>query len=180
MVRRLAPSKGEEEAKRLAKEHIKSTIDIGHMNLWRQHMERKEGETDKEFDKRFNNWAIGKVKDLHKAGVLGHFHIADNFGYDDEHLTPGRGNAPIKEFIQLLEKEGYKDFIVEGGSFNFQTTLPDALTYFGSPVYSVGMGGGRFNQFHQTHFGYQAPPLYIVGAYSPTNEWKLWSEVPIE
>jgi len=179
MIKRLTPSKGKDEAEKLAQQHIKSTIDIGHLNLWRQHMERKEGENDKEFDNRFNKWAMSEIKKLHKAGVLGHFHIADNFGYDDEHLTPGRGNAPIKEFVQMLEKEGYKDFVVEGGSFNFQTALADSLSYFGSPVYSLPTGQ-RFNQVHQAHFGYQAPPNYIVGAYSPTNEWSLWSQVPLE
>ena len=35
-------------------------------------------------------------------------------------------------------------------------------------------------QFHQAHFGYGAPSNYIVGAYAPSNEWKLWSEVPFE
>ena len=140
-------------------------------------------ESDEQFDKRFAKGAVKKVEALHKADALGHIHLTDNFGYDDEHIDIGKGNAPIKEIMTFLRDKGYNDFIIEPGSFNPTTAMPEAWAYFGSPVYSVPMGGsggghpGRFSQVHKGHFGYDAPPLYIVGAYAPTNEWKLWSEV---
>jgi sugar phosphate isomerase/epimerase len=102
--------KSEAEAKKLAKQHIKSTIDIGHLNLWRQHFVGKQGESEDQRNKRFNQWAIKKTKDMIDAGIVGHIHIADNMGWDDEHLTPGEGNAPIKEFVAEMEKAGIKDF----------------------------------------------------------------------
>ena len=187
MISRLSPSMGRKKAEELAKRHIKSTIDIGHLNLWKSHLQRKTDEngnvteSDAEFDKRFSNWAMEKVKKLHKAEALGHIHLADNFGYDDEHLSIGKGNAPIKEFVQFMKDEGYDDFIVEAGSFNAQTTLAHAWSQLGSPVYSLGFGHPRtFTGVHQADFGYQSPPFYIVGSYSPSNEWKLWSEIPLE
>ncbi len=173
--------KSEGEAKKLAAQHIKSTIDIGHLNLWRQHFVAKKGESEESRSKRFNEWAIAKTKDMIKAGVVGHVHIADNLGWDDEHLTPGEGNAPIREFVKELEKAGYKDFIVEPGSFNPMRALPDSWKYFGSPIYSAGTPQFRpAGEFREAHFGYAGPSLYVVGAYSPSNDWKLWSEVPME
>lgn len=173
--------KSAEEAKDLAKRHIKSTIDIGHLNLWRTHFVARPGESEAAKDRRFNKWAIDKTKEMINAGIIGHLHIADNLGWDDEHLTPGEGNAPIREFVKEMEKAGYKDFIIEPGSFNANRALPETLKYLGSPVYSVGTPMMRpMGSFREAHFGYGAPSNYIVGAYSPSNEWKLWSEVPLE
>jgi len=173
--------KSEEEAKKLAAQHIKSTIDIGHLNLWRQHFVAKQGESDEARNRRFNKWAIKKTKEMIDAGIVGHVHIADNMGWDDEHLTPGEGNAPIREFVKEMEKAGIKDFIVEPGSFNPLRALPDTWRYFGSPVYAAGTPfAAPAGRWRERHFGYGGPSLYIVGAYSPSNDWKLWSEVPME
>ena len=167
------------EAADLAKKHIQATLDIGHMNLWRQHFERKEGESIEEKDARFNKWIIEETEKLAKEGIVGHVHLTDNFGYDDEHITPGEGNVPMKEFIDKMQKAGMDDFIAEAGSFNGETVMHDTWALVNGPVYSFARGPG-FKQFHEAHFGYAGPPNYIVGAYSPSNEWKLWSEVPLE
>lgn len=173
--------KSKEEAEKLAKQHIKATIDIGHLNLWRQHFKAKPGESEEARNKRFNKWVIEKTKKMIKKGVIGHVHIADNLGWDDEHLTPGEGNAPIREFVKELEKAGFKDFIIEPGSFNPLRALPDTWRYFGSPIYAAGTPQALpMGRWREAHFGYAGPSNYIVGAYSPSNEWKLWSEVPME
>jgi sugar phosphate isomerase/epimerase len=173
--------KDAEEAKKIAATHIKSTIDIGHLNLWRQHFVARPGESDASRNKRFNEWAVQKTKEMIDAGIVGHVHVADNLGWDDEHLIPGEGNAPIREFVKELEKAGVKDFIIEPGSFHPVRTLPDTLRHLGSPIYAAGTPFARpMGQFWQAHFGYSAPSMYIVGAYSPSNEWRLWSEVPLE
>lgn len=185
MQKRLVEMRGmsKEEAARKAQQHIKSTIDIGHLNLWRQHFVAKPGESHEARDKRFNKWAINWTKKMIDEGIVGHLHIADNFGYDDEHVTPGEGNAPIREFIREMEKAGIKDFIVEPGSFNSNRAMIDTMRHLGSPIVSSYMPGEwnpTMGQVRWTQFGYQAPSFYIVGAYSPSNEWKLWSEVPLE
>jgi len=169
----------EEEAKRRAKEHIKATLDIGHFNLWRQHFVKKPGETPEERNKRFNKWLLKQTKKLAEEGILGHVHLTDNFGYDDEHLTPGEGNVPMKEFIKNMEEAGLKDFIVEAGSYNTLTALPDTWALMGSPIYTTARTP-TFRSMHLQHFGYHNPATYIVGAYAPSNEWRLWSEVPME
>ncbi len=183
MAARLMEQRGKskEEAAKLASQHIKSTIDIGHLNLWRQHFIANPGESEESRNKRFNQWAIQKTKEMLKAGIVGHIHISDNMGWDDEHVTPGEGNAPIREFVKEMEKAGIKDFIVEPGSFNPLRILPATLKYLGSPIYAAGTSFARpMSHFREAHFGYSAPSNYIVGAYSPSNEWKLWSEVPLE
>ncbi len=162
---------GEEEAKTKAQDHIKATFDTGHMNEWRQHFKGDE--------KEFNKWYLNQVQKMIDKKIIGHIHLTDNWGYDDEHLTPGQGNTPNKEVVKMLEKAGFKDFITEAGSFNANTILSDTLAEFGSPVYALGRGIS-FGKVRNAHFGYAAPPNYIVGAYSPSNDFKLWSEVPLE
>jgi len=164
----------EQEAKQKAETHIKATLDTGHLNEWRQHYKG----TEKEFKK----WYLDQVQKMVDKKILGHVHLTDNWGYDDEHLTPGQGNTPNKEVFAMLEKAGFKDFITEVGSFNANTILPDTLAEFGSPVYAVGrnMPIRSMGRFRHGHFGYAAPSNYIVGAYAPSNDFRLWSEVPLE
>jgi hypothetical protein len=169
----------EDEAKRKSKEHIKATLDVGHFNLWRQHLQANEGESPADRDKRFNKWLLEETKKLAKDGIIGHIHLADNFGYDDEHLTPGEGNVPMKEFIKSMEEAGLKDFIAEAGSFNTASIMPDTWAMMGSPIYGTTRAP-TFRSLHEQHFGYHNPSTYIVGAYAPSNEWRLWSEVPLE
>ncbi|MFH0870580.1 MAG: TIM barrel protein [archaeon] len=168
-----------DQAKDMAKQHIKATLDIGHFNTWRHKFIARDGETPEKRDERFNRWMLDQTEKLAKDGLLGHIHLSDNFGYDDEHLTPGEGNVPLKEFVKRMEAAGMKDLIVEPGSFNGQRTLSETLSNLGSPVYSFGRTP-TMRGFHEQHFGYHNPSVYIVGAYAPSNEWHLWSEVPFE
>lgn len=173
---------GEDAARKAAVDHIKSTLDIGHLNMWKKHLRRNEGESDDAFHKRFENWAMGKVKQLHEKKVLGHIHLTDNLGYNDEHLTPGQGNAPIKPIMEFLAKNGYKDFIAEIGSFNANTILGDTWTFLGAEHFqrSSQFGQQGFRDLQSRHFGGYAPPTFIYGAYAPSNEFTLWSQVPLE
>jgi len=177
---RMLQTKGysKQEAEDMAKTHIKGTLDTGHFNTWRKYWQAAPNESPQEAEKKFEKWYLDETEKLAKEGIIGHIHMTDNFGYDDEHLTPGQGNIPFKEFMKRMEKAGIKDFIVERGSDN-PMALQDTLSEFGSPVYSLGR---RFNMsnLRNAHFGYAAPANYIVGAYAPSNEWRLWSEVPLE
>lgn len=168
-----------EEAKKLAKEHIKGTLDIGHMNMYRYYFQPKEGEKPEETEKRFNKWMLDEAEKLVKDGIVGHIHLSDNFGYDDEHLTPGQGNIPMKEFLKRMEKHGINDLIVETGSFNISTAQHDTMGLIGSPVFGTNRRM-RQNNLNQGHFGYNAPGFFIAGAYVPSNDWKFWSDVPLE
>lgn len=168
-----------------AKKHIRATLDIGHMNMWRQHFDPRDEkgnsiyETSEEREKAFEKWMLEQTEKLAKDGIVGHVHLTDNFGYGDEHVTPGQGNVPFKEFMKRMEKAGMKDMIVEPGSYNITTSMYDVLSMVGSPIYGVGRLP-RFNQIQHQHFGYNAPPFFIAGAYAPSLDWKPWTEVPLE
>jgi hypothetical protein len=168
------------QAKKEAEKYIKATVDIGHMNLFRQFFQGKEGESVINRNKRFDKWILDETEKLAKEGILGHIHVTDNFGFDDEHITPGQGNVPMKEFLKRMANANIKDFIVEAGSFNGQTAMPDTWNLIGSPVYGVSAPPRTWRGVHHGQFGYQNPAQYIVGSYAPSNEWVLWSEVPME
>ncbi|MEK6964545.1 MAG: hypothetical protein AABX70_09085 [Nanoarchaeota archaeon] len=169
----------EQEAKERSQMHIKATIDVGHLNMWRQHWQATPGQKPEDRDKDFNKWMVREMKKLADKKVLGHIHLSDNLGFDDEHLTPGTGNVPIKDLVEDLVKAGIKDFIIEPGSFNATTVVHDTFALLGSPVYKL-RPMPSFAGVHNRQFGYHNPAMYIVGAYSPSNEWILWSEVPLE
>ena len=159
------------EADKLSKTHIKGTLDIGHLNLYRSYYKGKPED--------FNKWMLGEVKKLVDGGYVGHIHLSDNFGYDDQHLTPGQGNVPMKEFLKLVQDAGLDDIIVEPGSYNVTSAMLDTMSLTKSPVYGVSRRA-RFNDVQHGHFGYNAPGFFIAGSYVPSNEWKLWSDVPLE
>ncbi len=177
----------EEKAKKLAKEHIKATFDISHANVWRKYFQSKNGETVEDRDKRFNKWLLGQTKKLLDEGIIGHIHVSDNFGFHDEHLTAGDGNAPIKEFIKQAKEAGLKEFIVESGSFNPMTSLQDTWMHFDSPVYAMHMPGFTqsswtdpsigatrhgWNNFYRSYFGRTEGPRYVVGEFAPSEDFK--------
>lgn len=106
----------EQEAKEAAAKHVKVTFDTGHFNMWRKYFKRRDNESDDQFHERYQKWYLKEFEKLAKAGVIGNMHIADNFGYDDVHLAPGDGNAPVTEVVGILQKYGYDDSMsVEGG-----------------------------------------------------------------
>jgi len=173
-----------EKAQTLSKKHIKATFDIGHANVWRKYFKSKEGESLDSRDKRFNKWLLGKTKELVDEGIVGHIHISDNFGFHDEHLAAGDGNAPIRDFVEQAKKAGLNEFIVESGSFNPLTSLPDTWMHFDSPVYGMHVAGftndtwtdpnsaPRWNNFHRSYFGKTEGPRYLVGDMAPSDDFK--------
>jgi len=175
--------KSESEAKELAEKHIKATLDTGHLNLWRKYFKGN----DKDFDK----WLLNQTEDLAKSKIIGNVHLVDNFGYQDEHLPPGQGNTPVKEMIKILKKHGYKGaYTVECGSSattdaSYFHGLMKTWEYLGSPVYSMGAARDglppmQWQNVQHSYFGQTYPPSFVFGAYAPSNEWTLWSNVPME
>ena len=165
LIRKLMKEKGLDEykAKDVAEKLIGVTWDVGHINFMRKHG-YSEADVLRETEK-----ISPYVKQVH---------ITDNFGFNDAHLPPGMGNAPIKEEMELIAKEMRKkglDFkkgsvIVEAGSFVGQfkeNPHPYALEYFESPLYtyknmpvwkdvwetegSYGLGYGQI--LPEQHFG---------------------------
>jgi hypothetical protein len=164
------------QAQKIAEDHIKATFDIGHAYTWKKFFTGT--------DKQFKSWLNKQVKDLAKEGIIGHVHISDNFGYYDEHLTPGEGDVPLKDFVKELKEQGYEgDFIVEpGGQPEGQTfkALTGAWTNFTSPMYRIDTHSRSWTDIEGTYFGRTGSPSYVVGDYSPSKDWTLWSETQLE
>lgn len=173
----------EKEAKDLSEKHISGTFDIGHANIWKKYYKNDPKKSPEENEKDFNKWLIDEAKDLIKGGFVKHIHVTDNLGFHDEHLAVGQGTAPIKEFVKELEKAGLKDVIIEPGSTNIQTIWPDSVRAMGSPIYATqGFYAQRtFDQIHHAYAGQVNPPYFMVRPDVPSeDEWRLWSQVPLE
>jgi len=181
-----------EEAEKLAERHIKATLDTGHINLWRKYWQEDPRKNKEENDSAFNRWVLDQVESLAKEKMVGNVHLADNYGYHDDHLAPGQGNSPIKEIISIVKRYGYdKAITVEPGA-DASTDLSDfhglmkTWRFFGSPVYGMGgIGGGpgvpqTWADVQYSFFGQNKPPYYVFGGYAPSNDWTLWSAVPLE
>ncbi|HLD87035.1 MAG TPA: TIM barrel protein [Candidatus Nanoarchaeia archaeon] len=178
-----------EEAQKLAEKHLKVTIDTGHINMWRKYWQQDPEKTPEENDRLFKDWAVKSIESLAKEKMVGNVHLADNFGYHDDHLAPGQGNSPVREIMNVIRKYGYEKAITVEPGADATTDQGDFFglmktwRFFGSPVY--GMGGGsrstsQWNDIQGAYFGQGRPPNYIFGAYAPSNEWQLWSQVPLE
>ncbi len=184
--------KDKKEAEKIAKEHIKATFDIGHANTWAKYFNAENPNLSAdERKKKFDQWLIDQVKDLSKAGVLGHIHLSDNFGYYDEHLAPGMGNAPMEKFMEIIRKDpNYEgQVIVEWGAQpveqRSEAMLGAWVNLANSPIYRVEGVAPRWNDIENSgYFGRMSTPANIVGNYGSSmgKDWALWSysEAPIE
>lgn len=186
----------EEEARKLAETHIKGHLDTGHINMWRKYWVTDPKISPEENEKRFNGWLLGKVEEMAKMQMIGSVHLTDNFGYHDEHLSPGQGNTPVVEMIKTLKKHGFKGALIVEPGADATTDLSDfhglmkTWRLFGSSIYGVGLGGGgggrepgrqrAWGEVQYSYFGQTEPPYFVFGRYSPSEDWTLWSGVPME
>lgn len=170
-----------DNAKKIAENHVKATLDTGHLNTWKKYFTGS--------DEQFRKWLLEQTEDLAKSGIIGNVHLSDNFGYQDDHLAPGQGITPVKEMVKILKKHGYKDALTVEPGADASTDqsafhgLMKTWRYFGSPVYGMVAPArfpGRWADIQHSYFGQTEPPYFIFGAYAPSNEWTLWSGVPME
>ncbi len=166
-----------DEAKEVAKSHIRGTFDIGHANFWYKYYQGSK--------KEFDQWLSKEVEKLTKEGIIGHVHLSDNFGYHDEHLSPGEGNAPIQRFVEKLKEHGYTGKLIAepGGQKEgrYHHALTESWKLFGSPIYRIDTTSQAWTDIESSYFGRAPqPPNFIVGDYAPSKDWTLWSEVPLE
>lgn len=172
----------QDEAKKIAEDHVKATFDIGHAYTWRRLFKGSDPTDIEQTNKEFKKWALDQVKDLVKSNVIGHVHISDNFGYYDEHVTPGQGIVPIKEFVDEIKKGEKISINVEPAHQDFQALL-GAWDSFGSSIYSalVPAGVDRWTEVQNSYFGSTGSPNYLVGEeIRPSEDWALWSGTRIE
>jgi hypothetical protein len=181
-----------DEARRAAETHIKATLDTGHLNIWRKYWNDNPGKTVEQNDNEFKQWMLKEVDDMAKKKMIGNVHLTDNMGYQDEHLTPGDGTTPVKEIVSVLRKHGYKGALTVEPGAAATTDVSDfhglmkTWRLFGSPVYSahgpvhIDRPKATWADIQYSYFGQTRAPYYIFGAYAPSQDWTLWSQVPFE
>ncbi|MFH0936142.1 MAG: TIM barrel protein [Candidatus Woesearchaeota archaeon] len=167
----------EEEAKRISKDHVKATFDIGHAYTWKKFF--------KGSDKEFNQWLKNQVDELTKDGIIGHVHLSDNFGYHDEHLEPGQGSVPIQDFVKHMQLKDYKgQYIVEWGAQSPEEawrTMTATWKTLNSPIYRIDTTSMAWTDIENSYIGQRASPNYLVGeGIVPSKDWTLWSETQLE
>lgn len=162
------------KAEEAAAEHIKATFDVGHAYTWKKFFKGDK----KDFDK----WLFKQVDSLNKAGIIGKVHLSDNFGYYDEHTTPGQGDVPLKEFVQKMKQAGYKGPMIVEPAHQEQQVMLDAWKTLGSPVYRTDMTSKTWTDIEGSYFGQTHSPIYMVGegVVPDIKEWTLWSGVQLE
>ena len=169
-------ARNEEEADKISKERIKATFDIGHANIWRKYYSGSDAD--------FRKWILKEAEELQKQGIIGHVHINDNFGYEDVHVSPGQGNAPIKEFVDKITEHGFKGkMVIEAGNQRQGEqgqVLTNAWKTLNSPIYRVDSMSHSWTEIEGSYFGRTGSPGYIVGDFAPSKDWTLWSEMPLE
>jgi sugar phosphate isomerase/epimerase len=166
----------ESEAKKLAENHIKATFDIGHANIWKKYFSGDE--------KEFNSWLGHEVDKLTKDKIIGHVHVSDNFGYNDEHLPPGYGNAPIKEFLAHMQESGFeKEFIVEPAHHDVGALI-SGMEHLNMPVYRINNQTEAWTSPNRSYFGQTYIPSFVTPAYLPPATGEegpmVWSGLPLE
>jgi hypothetical protein len=187
------PGLTKSEAEKLAEQHVKVTFDTAHANLWRKYWQEDPAKSPEQNEEAFKGWYLEQFEDLAKNKMIGNIHLVDNLGQWDDHLAPGQGNAPIKEVLGILQKHGYDKAITTEPGAAASTDLSDfhglmkTWRHLGSPIYGVGFGGGSrsggpgtWGSVQYSYFGQTEPPQYTFGAYAPSNDWTLWSQVPME
>ncbi|MDP2750167.1 MAG: TIM barrel protein [Nanoarchaeota archaeon] len=180
-----------EQAMKIAENHVKATFDTGHVNTWRKYFQAKSGETVEKTNDRFKTWLLDQTEDLAKSKIIGNIHLADNMGYQDDHLAPGQGTTPVKEMIAILKKHGYSGALTVEPGADATTDMSDfhglmkTWRYFGSQVHGMTLGspakGDMFwKNVQNSYFRYMERPYFVFGNYAPSNDWTLWSGVPLE
>ncbi len=170
----------EDEARKLSEEHIKATVDIGHANTWKKFFQGDPNKTIEQNENSFKRWLLGQMQDLVDHKIIGHVHVTDNFGFDDEHLVPGTGNAPIKEFLEKVKKLN-PSIIIEPAHQDFRATL-GGWKRFGQGIYGLPRKDtDTWADVEHSYFGKPAPPYFLFGESAPDPEsWQLWSQTRME
>lgn len=187
--------KDDKELQQVAKKHIKGVLDTSHLSMWYNHFpEDKDNphETEQQRLKRFNNWYLKQMDRLAEEDVVGSVQIVDSASGAHRHLPVGEGIFPTVDAVKRLREKGWDGAIVSEGheeeANNPGSTQFSLWNAFGASIgqsYHFGTPG-QGNSFGNIYSGnggaagYRAPPNYVVGGYSPSNEWKIWSEVPLE
>jgi len=176
-----------EQARELANKHVKGLFDTSHMGMWLAHFKPKLGETEDQRIERFNKeFYLPAVRKIFDAGIVGGVQLVDSKSAAHGHLPPGQGIFPIREAAQIMKDKQFSGFIVSEGheeeKFGEGRIRMKTWQMAGAPVGAGYFSGPplQWQQVQHGYFGRTYSPQFMFGGYSPSNEFKLWSEVPLE
>ena len=181
-----------DKAEQLAKNHIKGELDTSHLGMWFQSFKQ-----DLPFDERlkqFKGWYKNQIDYLaeqnKKYDLIGGVQVVDSASGAHGHLPPGQGilGKDIFEYMKTLkEKGGYKgNFTSEGHEeekFGQGRILTKAWEGTGSPIASGYFYGRPLPTFTDARLSYAKIAYGTTGifqSYVPSNDFTLWSQVPLE
>ncbi len=175
------------QAKELAEKHIKGVFDTSHMGMWLSHFTPKPGETEDQRIERFKKeFYLPAVKKIADANVVGGIQLVDSKTAAHGHLPPGEGIFPVMETAKIFKEKGFSGFVVSEGheeeKFGEGRIRMKTWQHAGAAVGAGYFSGPplRWGQVQQSYFGRTYSPMFMFGGYAPSNEFKLWSEVPLE
>jgi len=183
------PSVSESQAQKQANQHIKATLDTQHLGMWWKHFQPLPGESKQSRKERFDNWYMDQVKKLEDADIVGHIHVVDAMGGGHQHLPVGQGTLPIRKALEYLKSKGYGGTMIseaygEDAMHGAGRILTETWKGLGTPIrgagYRMGAPAQNWTDIQHGYFGATQNPYFIFGAYSPSNDWQLWSQVPME
>jgi len=181
------PSVSKSQAEQEAKSHIKATLDTQHLGMWWKNFAPLPGESKQHRKKRFDKWYMGQIEKMEKSDIIGHIHVVDAMGAGHQHLPVGQGEWPIRQALEYLKKKGYGGTMIseahgEESMHGVGRIMTEAWKGLGTPVRGIPYGGGGapWSDIQHSYFGVNQNPYFIFGAYSPSNDWQLWSQVPME
>lgn len=188
------------EAEKLAERHIKANLDTQHLGMWGKYFqpiynkEKGRMENPEETKERFKDWYMEQIKKLADENVLGETHIVDGYmSGGHTHLPVGQGELPVVDAVTYLKKKGFKGVMISEGHGEEQWSpgriMHKAWEAFGTPVFRSGYFGGAggdmgspiaFTDVHNSYFAGKGSTYQVIGGYSPSNDWTMWSEMPLE
>ncbi len=170
-----------EKAPEIARDYIKATFDTGHAYMWKRYW--------KESDEKFHKWIADKAEELAKEGIIGKVHINDNFGYEDDSLAPGEGIVRNKEIVDRIRKHTGKIPIISEGYGQKRgeewRQIAEAWRHFNPYVYdqSYIMKGGAPEMWDKLQYFSRArsySPTFLFGPIAPSEDFRTFSELPLE
>lgn len=186
------PNINQDKAEELAKRHVKGLFDTSHMGMWLAHFKPETDpntgilETEDRRIKRFNKWYTEQVKKIADAGVVGGIQLVDSMSAAHGHLPPGEGIFPVMDTAKIFKDKGFKGFMVSEGheeeKFGEGRIRMKTWQHAGAPVGAGYFSGPplQWGRVSSGYFGKTYSPMFMFGGYAPSNEFKLWSEVPLE
>lgn len=178
------------DAKEQAQTHIKGLLDTQHLSMFLQHF-KPELPWDKRIDE-FKGWYLEQMKKLAEVNarekIIGSVQAVDSASSAHGHLPPGQGilGDTLFEAIKILKGKGKFDGYIQSEGHEEERFGDGRILLKTWEAFKAPIGGYfeptpmRWPDVRLGYFGRTYSPTFIFGAYSPSNEFKLWSEIPLE